>query len=968
MQGIVALGRRGQLWGRFVRGPARFAVASALLVGLVGLALVSRRGTDWAINTAWALAALAVVLVMGALVRSLRQRKDPAALLRSVLIPIDAHRGHSALRALSLVRAAQAGASAGASGQEHGVTLLLAQLHFERSVQKVSEAEVKLFARRRARQYRLLGAGFALLFLATNLLRSREIAEGLNLLATRSERAPLAMHWVERLVISARPPAYLRMRERRVLSGGRTVVPVGTELTLRALALFGDRQLVVTDGTREEKFASDGSGGLVAHFTVTENVRLAVAARFGSRLILENQGTIIVAKPDRAPRVKLEGAPRTQSLADVKRLPLRWVIEDDHGLRQVDLVLRSGYREERRSLSYFEAETTRHQGGTVLRADDEFLKTLFLPTEIRVEARDNYPLGDEPQWGQSEPIVVVPTAVGEPEALRYRALTLARDRFVATLAAPKLGNSSRAQQVGALDSAVWLEALDNLSVALSKNYAGLSVPSGLRAFIEGRIRWVQERARQKGNEQAVHSVENLVLSLDDALSQLARRDAQSVAKLLATVADEAQARAQWVSAPETPSSGEERLAESIYALESGIAQLLMLGRLGQDLGTVAMASLGRIGTANTQRDWFHVALAAQHLAERLRRPNPSFGAKGAKLPGSSSGGPSSGSGGESQGAPDSDSQGSASGSEQKGDSSSTQPFDQLARQIAELARQHAGVIESVAQTVRVASGTQATEPEIRARAQRMAKQLRDSVEPLPLPGHLPGSVEAIASLAREHSRAMSHGLEGFEFEQALKSGRSARAAFEKALEQSRSKKWLSGQLSTAFDSLQESLQWLQEQVRIQRRTGRQQARSALSGTAALETQLAGLTGELARRGQDENTSLPQAVIDRLQQARVLMRQAARSLSGGQGNVGLEHQRQAQRLLEQADRGETKPAPDSGESGSEKGVGLRSQGSVPDEGAEDPAAEFRRRVLENLGAAKGGNLAPAIQRYAEGLLN
>jgi hypothetical protein len=102
-----------------------------------------------------------------------------------------------------------------------------------------------------------------------------------------------------------------------------------------------------------------------------------------------------------------------------------------------------------------------------------------------------------------------------------------------------------------------------------------------------------------------------------------------------------------------------------------------------------------------------------------------------------------------------------------------------------------------------------------------------------------------------------------------------------------------------------------------------------------------------------------------------MRQAARALSEGKGEKGLELQREAQRLLERSDNGQTtdpegdQPQPKSSDE-SGKG-GIRTGGEVPKKDDGKRAEEFRNRVLRGLGKAKNGRLAPAVRRYAEGLL-
>src|SRR5262249_10904417 len=114
-------------------------------------------------------------------------------------------------------------------------------------------------------------------------------------------------------------------------------------------------------------------------------------------------------------------------------IPIRYEATDDHGLREVHLVLRAGSREERRVLARLDGETRHDRGGHGLRARGPFLKKSHMPVEGRVEAKDNDPLTG-PKWGASEAITIVPPDVGQPEAMRIDALRKLRDQFVESLA------------------------------------------------------------------------------------------------------------------------------------------------------------------------------------------------------------------------------------------------------------------------------------------------------------------------------------------------------------------------------------------------------------------------------------------------------------------------------------------------------------------------------------------------------
>jgi hypothetical protein len=126
---------------------------------------------------------------------------------------------------------------------------------------------------------------------------------------------------------------------------------------------------------------------------------------------------------------------------------------------------------------------------------------------------------------------------------------------------------------------------------------------------------------------------------------------------------------------------------------------------------------------------------------------------------------------------------------------------------------------------------------------------------------------------------------------------------------------------------------------------------------------------LAQQGRDRG-SLPQQVVESLEDAERAARQAAGALHQGDVEQGLDRQRQAQRDLETASgqlHGEDE-ASDSSPSGHQDGGDAAGSGDVdlrPDKrnGAED----FRKRVMRGLGQPASGALREAVRRYAEGLL-
>jgi hypothetical protein len=303
-------------------------------------------------------------------------------------------------------------------------------------------------------------------------------------------------------------------------------------------------------------------------------------------------------------------------------------------------------------------------------------------------------------------------------------------------------------------------------------------------------------------------------------------------------------------------------------------------------------------------------------------------------------------------------------------SDAAQQFDRLARQIGELAREHAGALEQVDQTLSEARAASEGREALRQEAERRAAELRDAVEELPLPGDRPGTARADAALGRQHALAMAHGMESLRLAEAAESGHKALSSLQNARARSGQDPRMGSRLAEAEAELQQHLDWLDQQLDASREAARERAREALGGSAQLEKELAKAAESLEKQGSEADTPLPGEVTARLRAAAQLMRQASGALERGEGEAGLELQREAQRLIERADRGETRAAEGPEGAESERSGDGRSDGfggEVPDANELSDAEEFRRRVIRNLGEARSGRLGPAIRRYAEGLL-
>ncbi|HVU04025.1 MAG TPA: DUF4175 domain-containing protein [Polyangiaceae bacterium] len=930
------------------REQAAFAVFLAVLVGGAHLA---RLGTGLARGATTLLLALA--LVAQGLVFVVRRREEASVerTVRQILSATDPALSASAQRALRLVERSAKDPSAGEPE--------LAEAHFRRLLEKVTSDAVRTASGRVAERFRALTVALVSLATIAVVVGPQHVVEGLDVLAARHGRAPVPMSWLGYPRLSAQPPAYTRESERSIALGTSVEVPKGTLIVFRGVPLSKGRELCLTDGKREEPFSNDGAGGLVSRWTVTSNVSLRVAARFGDVRIDDEESVEVSSLPDASPRVRVQGAPKTVSLAQVDRIDVQWTAEDDHGLREVDLVLRSGAREDRRVLSRFDGESRVEHGGRVVSARDAFLRRAFLPVTLVVEAKDNDPL-DGPKWSRSEPIVIEPPDVGEPEALRIAALRGIRDDLVELLAGRMQHvDDERARQ--ASDRALLSALATRAGERLSGTYSGLSVPPGVVAFFDGQL----ERLRRGKDAESARVAEEALLSVDAAIGAAGAHDSQDVAKRLGDVAEEAASAARAAREKEGNSEAVARLDAALVAIERGSGHLEELGALGQDVGSVARGDAGRIRHAERAKDYFHAELAALHLAERLRRPVPSFGA--------TTGGGGHGGGVEAG-------HGKGSGGNLPSPSNANEEWKRAEDAVSELSEEHQGALRGVEGALDEASRKEATEAE-RAEAKRVADSVRRAVDPLPLPGQEFGTPRAAAALAREHGNASAHALDDLSLEDAEESARSGLSALDQAEKQLDPDDPLRGEFAAARRALAEARDFAHRASEKRRAEAEARAQSALKQAGDAEQGLAERAEKLAEEGSGKEANLPKDIKDRLERAGNVMRQAARELSEGHGARGAELQREAQRLLEEAkperrndgrapdddgdEEGETPDAPDDAEAHDRGPIATGGKVPPPDEKAR--AEEFRRRVVEGLSKDKSERLSPAVKRYAEGLL-
>jgi tetratricopeptide (TPR) repeat protein len=953
-------------WVARVRLPRRRAVLAVFAL-IAALALLwARHGTVWA-RTVAALCAL-VPLVGVFVARHLEARlwRDPARVIRRVAGNVDPERAARALRAITLV--APDGAAAG-----EGTSAELARLHVARAVAALPEDRAILAADalgRRLARAALVVAVFAGVLFAVNGWR---VVEGLDVLLAWRGVAPVDVVWFEDVEVTARPPDYLHEEERRIRAYDAAALPWGTLLTVRGTLVHLGRQVALTDGTSEVPFVDDGAGGVVARWPLAESVSLGVSARFGEVVIREPERTHITSIADEPPKVTLEGAPRRVTIAtdeDDGTIPVRYEAEDDHGLREVHLVLRSGVREERRVLAHLDGEIRQDRGGYLLRRTDPFLKKSHAPVEVTVEAKDNDPVTG-PKWGASAAIVVILPDIAEPEARRLDAFRKLRDAWVDTLAfglghdLPGVVADRRAFLTE--ESRRETESEDLLDATTSARYEGIRVALRLSAMLHGQARKVREAMTKeaRGPSAATHRVliaatERMVLVVDAIVQGLGQKDTRAACKKLADVADDLAEGASQMQKPTDRDRGLLRADASTHVLEGGARSLARLGVLGRDLGEIITSDLSRVGRARGADDLLHAEIAARDLATRLRQQDPSFGGSGrasGRAGGESGGG--RGTPGEDEGEPD----------------DVEQAFNMAAQEVDRLAADHASELGKVEQALNAATD-EADVKDLAEEAKKHAQAVRNAVRSLPPTSASSDSWTSKGSAARENAEAMARAFEQGDPADAVGSGRSAIEAIDEAKRVADRERWtglfppsgdnhgLADQsLNEARQKLEPEVKWAEEQLARLRKRAAERKSGELSDDGDEERKLAERAAELGRMGRDRQ-AMPEGALDSLEEAERVAREAADALKRGEVDKGLERQREAQHQLEMAKEALGGESPD----GEGAEGDLTSHVDIPTENGKGKSADqFRRRVLKGLSQAAAGRQKDAVRRYAEGLL-
>lgn len=919
-----------------IRHPLRRFTLVGVLISILAAALVAREGTFSA-----RLAALCVVFATGIWLaawhwRRLGQRRDAHRVLSQVVMPSDREGGLRAMRAIRLHERSLRDTTSGSSA--------LAMRYVERSLSLVSTRSIHSKARRTAivletlAMLGLLASGFIVVVSGHRILEGCDVA-----LAFRG-RAPFQMFWLDVNGVSALPPAYLRSSEHSLLFGTRVSEPKGTLVWIRGVPIHPGVDLTLTNGTRFVPFEGNSDGEVIARWVVERPERLHVAARMGQVLIEQGDELIVDAEIDEPPSVELENASHSIRLRQVDRVEVFYRARDDHGLRQIDLVLKSADREERRQLMRLDGQRREQQGAYALSVDEPFLKNARLPILLRVEARDDNSRVEN-NWGHSEWLTLEPPSPGESEASRLQTLDSIRASLLDWLALEVVGDRGQANLTR--QDEIARHTMERIRQTEREAAGSEQLPKPVILLLRAQREQLEKMSPHATGR--LETLEEATLTVDAAHHVLAQRDAKSVSHSLAELADEVARGAAQASNSEKKKAAIRRVDEAAYVLENGGRQLANLGSLGTDLAGIIRATLNRMRRARDAEDFTHVQLAAEYLAARLRRPVPSA----AQSSGVESGAPNR--------EASKDSKVTASDADVR--------IERLLIELQQLRQEHQSAVEWLERTLKSAEAL-AEIDEPRLAAKQRADGLRRAAEHLPSLGAEPDSALSSQVVAREQALGMADSIERLAYNDALTRGRAALDAINEAViraPRDADDRLDKKVLQSLREELRVQLQALEQALERAKQKASRAASDQLRDQVGNERQLASRAHVLANRKKVGDATLPESMRSDLDKASGLMKQASDALDHNDGELALDHEQRAQALLDQFDSQPDQTSP--GNTGGENNHTLPStdKGTVKPTGDPQAAAAFRRRVQRGLSQEVPGELGAAIRRYAEGLL-
>lgn len=914
---------------------------SALLATFVGAAHLARWGT-----VSGRMAGVGLLVSCGlwfaySWYRAKERAKHPEAELRRIVARIDRPLAERLERAFELLARTEDG-----DGQ---VSVELSRLHLSRLLEQIPFGAVAKLGERRANRVRNVTFLLVTSCLAAIAFDPARVIEGANVALSRRGYAPFDSTWITLEPVTVLAPPYLREPAEFIDFDASASVAKGSVLTIHGLARLSGRKLLLTDGKREIAFVSDGQGGVIARYVVDRNATVFVAARFGKVLVRQSPALELRAIDDAPPEVELEGAPKRIGIDKIADVPLKYRVRDDHGIVQVELILRSGAEQDTRRLVQFSQPTLRYEGTTILKTDDPFIVQGTGSIELQVLARDNNGV-DGPKTSVSRSLWLDKPSIGSVQVEQHKALVELRSVLVDWYDAV---HRRRELKSGEPDYSA--QALD-----AQKRYFDSVGSSGKRSqwvrnFLRAQLDKLSKGGKFVGPSEGL--LIEALLSIDALVEASSQRDAELVSRQLAQIAEEIEAGAKELEQAERRDIAYRTVQGARDRLRSGALMLSSLGPLGADLGGIALSGVTRISRAAQQNDYKNVERAASFLAERLNRPVPSFvgGLRPTVEGGTQRSGP-----------------GSSTGHSGRPSEADTR-FERVTNELRQLAEEHATLTESVRQLdqeFEKSLGSEEAFPEALLRA----AELRRLVANLPNVGEEPGSPRASAALAKELTYGAAESLSRRHLVAALDGLRQADDALSEAermllsLDPSAMKELAEYRRIRA--QLADHKRWLEGELDRLRQQSRRKSAEAFRELATKERELAERAQTIAARESKDDAVLPEDYREDLTQAAKLMNEATRALDGAKGPQALDRQQRAQQLLERSDWGDNDDAKTSEPATAEGGPGRPKsggEGTVTVTSDNEAREQFRRRVLEGLGKDLPPETAVKVRRYVEGLL-
>jgi Domain of unknown function (DUF4175) len=911
--------------------------------------------------------------------------------LETVVALVASREAKDASRALDLVER-----------PSEGESVELAQLHAARKLASLPLKKVAEISRRQGTRARLIGGVVGALGLVLMFGFSLRTCEGISVWTARNGEGGADIRWLENARVEWEPPAYLKapLGKEKITQSleSQLRVPAGSVVTVRGTAAHQGRAIVLGPAQRRqsneegplaetkgdektsrkttEKVPSAGanesdlssvsfieSGGEVsASYVVQESVELAIYVIYGDTKIRDDRRLRIESVPDAPPKVVLLDAPKTFRIPDdfteSDQVPIRYEASDDHGLREVSLVMSCEGRGERKSIAEVDSDRKLDRGGTALRVtSNKFIRSCQAPIDVHVEARDNDTHAG-PKWGKSASFTLVPPPRGALEAKQLEALRKLRAAFVDKAAARRGSKKD----------------IDDLTLQVDEALLLFQSQGGPRkkAPLVKTLRKLRKRLQSPNLlTKFTESMEKESLVLDTAVRGFGYGATQRLSKALAPLAEAVandlseMLEENSVAPSRDTRPNDVRVEENLGALRASGDVMMSLGVLGRDIGGAVLAYVPRVERSLVQKNRHTAAIAAVDLAMRLRLAEPSFpasgGGRGSTESGSAQPLPSEGEPqqGEGQGSGESDDE--AEAMEDSG--------------VEQLAREHRENMQNASEN------EQDLSPE---KARELSRELRKLAAELPQNGQ-EGFLRDASEARRELERAAEN-LEQGKSGDAEKRGHAAEDKLRQAENRGREAAGFSPELKETVDRLagtqrnvREALQKLQASKEGQGKEGQgkegqgKNGKSDKKGVVARERQIAERARDLANEGD-----LTERAQKALERAEKTGRAASEALKNGQEEKGRALQNEAQEALDEAVRANNEQPEDQGgkpgaKGGNGKDRGGASTGEVANEKTDIPngdgrgPAAFRERVLRGLSGAGGVRRSDAVKRYTEGLV-